>query len=279
MKKVVLGTVLVLLLLAVLPGCGNGKEADTTAPVISAVSATGITISGTTITWTTDEAATSQVEYGQTTSYGSVTTLDTNLVTSHSVSLSGLSASTAYHYRVKSKDASQNEAVSGDFPFTTAAATTAAWSAMTSGTTNELDAIWGSSASDVFAVGDAGTILHYNGSAWSAMSSGTNENLFRIWGSSTFDVFIVGRNGTILHYNGSAWGTMTSGTTNDLGAIWGDSATDVFAVDYDSTILHYDGSTWSTMSSVTTNPLSDVWGSSATNVFAVGEAGTILHYG
>ena len=81
MKKVALMTIVVLLLLAALAGCGKGKEADTTPPVISAVAASGITSSGVTITWTTDEAATSQVEYGLTTSYGSTTTLDTNLVT------------------------------------------------------------------------------------------------------------------------------------------------------------------------------------------------------
>ena len=41
----------------------------------------------------------------------------------------------------------------------------------------QLDGVWGSSATDVFAVGDSGTILHYNGSAWSAMSSGTTNEL------------------------------------------------------------------------------------------------------
>jgi phosphodiesterase/alkaline phosphatase D-like protein len=93
---------------------------DITAPVISQVSATNITTTGATITWTTGEAATSQVEYGPTASYGSATTIDTNLVTGHSVSLTGLTAGTTYHYRVKSTDASSNEAISADFTFTTA---------------------------------------------------------------------------------------------------------------------------------------------------------------
>jgi hypothetical protein len=88
--------------------------------VISNVQATGITSSGATITWTTDKASDSQVEYGTTTSYGSTTTLDTTLVTSHSEPLSGLTAATTYHYRVRSKDSSGNLAVSGDFTFTTA---------------------------------------------------------------------------------------------------------------------------------------------------------------
>ncbi len=92
---------------------------DITPPVISSVAASNITSSGATITWTTNESSDSQVEYGLTTSYGNSTTLAPGLVTNHSVALSGLTASTLYHYRVKSKDASGNLATSGDFTFTT----------------------------------------------------------------------------------------------------------------------------------------------------------------
>ncbi len=95
---------------------------DTTPPVISAVTSSDISSSGATITWTTNEASDTQVEYGPTAGYGTSTTLNTSKVTSHSQSLSGLSASTTYHYRVKSKDASANLATSGDFTFTTSAA-------------------------------------------------------------------------------------------------------------------------------------------------------------
>jgi phosphodiesterase/alkaline phosphatase D-like protein len=94
---------------------------DNAAPVISAVSSSGVGSSAATITWTTDEASDSQVEYGLTSAYGQVSALASPLVSSHSVGLSGLSASTVYHYRVKSKDAMGNLAVSGDFTFTTLA--------------------------------------------------------------------------------------------------------------------------------------------------------------
>ncbi len=96
-------------------------SADTTAPVVSAISASSITLSGATISWATDEASDTQVDYGTTVGYGSSTTLNTSLVTSHAASLSGLTASTVYHYRVKSRDAAGNLATSGDFTFTTAA--------------------------------------------------------------------------------------------------------------------------------------------------------------
>jgi outer membrane lipoprotein-sorting protein len=98
-------------------GEGPGKVAIS---VIYGISAQSITETSTVITWTTNEPATSQVEYGLTTNYGSTTTLDENLVTSHSVSLSDLAAGTTYHYRVKSKDASENERTSGDYTFVTA---------------------------------------------------------------------------------------------------------------------------------------------------------------
>src|SRR5438105_7015983 len=100
------------------------SSSDTTPPVITAVAAGGISATGATITWTTDEASDSQVEYGTTTSYGSSSPLNTSMVTSHSVALSGLTASTLYHYRVKSRDAAGNLATSGDFTFSTSGDTT-----------------------------------------------------------------------------------------------------------------------------------------------------------
>ncbi len=94
-----------------------------TAPVgtlvIFSVGSSSITVNGVAITWITNEAATSQVEYGLTEEYGSSTIQDT-MVTSHSVELAGLKADTTYHYRVISKDAANNEAVSLDQTFTTA---------------------------------------------------------------------------------------------------------------------------------------------------------------
>jgi hypothetical protein len=90
-------------------------------PVISAVTATNISTSGATISWTTNIAATSQVEYGTTTAYGSLSSLDSTLVTSHNQTLSGLVGCTTYHYRVRSADGTGTLTVSGDSSFTTTA--------------------------------------------------------------------------------------------------------------------------------------------------------------
>jgi hypothetical protein len=139
--------------------------------------------------------------------------------------------------------------------------------------------IWGTSSSDVFAVGISGTIFHYNGQKWMIiqMGSGPLDTFNDLWGSSSTNVFAVGAKGKILHYDGNKWTTMNSGTSSDLTSIWGTSSTDIFAVGWDSTILHYDGSQWSTLNTMSYSPLKRIWGTSSTDMFAVGDGGKILH--
>lgn len=101
---------------------GEGAKAalpDSTPPVLANIQAGQIKADRATITWESDEASDSQVEYGLTTSYGMLSTLDASRVTAHAVTLTGLTANTTYHYRVKSADARGNLNVSGDFTFTT----------------------------------------------------------------------------------------------------------------------------------------------------------------
>jgi WD40 repeat protein/subtilase family serine protease len=72
-----------------------------------------------TIQWTTDEPSTSQVEYrrqGETT--WQRTNLDTNLVTDHTVTITGLVGHRTYEFRVLSRDECGNEAVSEIGTFT-----------------------------------------------------------------------------------------------------------------------------------------------------------------
>ena len=95
---------------------------DGTPPAISGVAADSITASAATIRWTTDEASDTQVEYGLTTRYGSSTALNTARVTTHTQVLRGLDEGKLYHYRVKSRDAAGNLAVSRDFRFNTESA-------------------------------------------------------------------------------------------------------------------------------------------------------------
>ncbi|MCK4417902.1 MAG: fibronectin type III domain-containing protein, partial [Candidatus Latescibacteria bacterium] len=95
-------------------------EEDTVPPQISEVSVLDITSTSATVTWTTDEPSSSVVEYGTTTAYG-LSAAGADSVTSHRVTLTGLSDFTIYHFRVGSTDPSGNTAWSQDSTFTTLA--------------------------------------------------------------------------------------------------------------------------------------------------------------
>ena len=77
------------------------------------------TSSSATITWTTNQAASSTVLYGTTTSYGSASS-STSFVTSHSITLTGLSASATYDYEVVSTNEGNQTSTSTNETFTTA---------------------------------------------------------------------------------------------------------------------------------------------------------------
>ncbi|HEY5946284.1 MAG TPA: PPC domain-containing protein, partial [Kofleriaceae bacterium] len=120
---------------------------------------------------------------------------------------------------------------------------------MTYGTTSsslpDFRAMWGSSPSDIFAVGDLGTIVHYDGVSWSAMPTPTTLELDDVWGSASDNVIAVGEQGVILHYNGVAWRRMSSGTGENLASISGTGPSDVWIAATNNTILHFDGVSWS----------------------------------
>jgi len=82
-----------------------------------AVNSTGTSA---TITWTTDRSATSVINYGTSSSYGS-TSSNPNLVLSHSITLTGLTQGQVYHYQISSVDTASATVSSGDFTFTAAA--------------------------------------------------------------------------------------------------------------------------------------------------------------
>ncbi len=107
--------------------------------------------------------------------------------------------------------------------------------------------------------GVGGKVLHYDGTSWSVVLS-TYSRLRGVWGSSATDVFVVGEGGEAWHYDGSTWtnwrnfvGEPIDGTgwqddwsDWDFTGIWGDSATNIQVIG-GSYVLQYDGTSWSTM--------------------------------
>ena len=82
--------------------------ADETPPVISGVQHVLDQSGNATISWTTDEPATSSVDYGQDPDALILSVTAGTLVLAHSLQLSGLAANGTYYYRVSSADAWAN---------------------------------------------------------------------------------------------------------------------------------------------------------------------------
>src|ERR1700733_2422727 len=109
----------------VLSGCAgvvSQTGGTTTTPTgslsISNVQASGATTSSVQLSWTTNEPATSAVDYGTTAVYGATTPVSSTMATAHQMTLSALAQGTTYHFRVRSTSGSDS-AASSDQTFST----------------------------------------------------------------------------------------------------------------------------------------------------------------
>lgn len=91
---------------------------DLTPPVISNINVV-TTNTAATVTWTTDEGATSKIEYGLTNAYEKPAVVDNALVTQHSFTLDGLQANSNYNFRLSGTDYNNNTATTTNLVFHT----------------------------------------------------------------------------------------------------------------------------------------------------------------
>jgi len=157
----------------------------------------------------------------------------------------------------------------------------AGWAQQTNPTANDLNAVAGLGASNVFAVGVSGTLLQTTNSGvnWNSLASGTTRTLVGVSGGGT-NLFLVGGGGTVISStnSGANWATTAFGTESNLHAVWGTSSANVYAVGAGGTILKWNGTGLSQETSGTTQDLNGIWGAAANDVWAVGNAGTVAHY-
>jgi hypothetical protein len=145
-------------------------------------------------------------------------------------------------------------------------------------------AIWGSSSTNVWSVGQFGTIDRTkDGTTWNPETSGTGQGLLAIWGTPDgANVWAVGSNGTLIYSTGNGTWTsvassVTGGVTDELDGIFGTSATDVYFVGL-SEILHLDSTGAITPQTIPSGTigLASVWGSGPNDLYAAGPS-TMLH--
>jgi hypothetical protein len=90
---------------------------DYLGPAISSVFVDAIAFDSATVTWSTDRAATSKVEYGTSLDYALGTGTNTTLTTEHTMMLKDLAPNTTYYFRVVSVDSAGRQSTSEDWWF------------------------------------------------------------------------------------------------------------------------------------------------------------------
>ncbi len=129
-------------------------------------------------------------------------------------------------------------------------------------TTNSLsiNAISGSSASDIWVVGEtttggyrdrqfASVIMHYDGARWSLSTVPDSSGLISVDAVSPSDAWAVAADGSVLSWNGSAWTVQTQ--ESGAKVVQALSPNDVWVGGIVS-LGHYNGSAWSTTPTLST---------------------------
>lgn len=123
-----------------------------------------------------------------------------------------------------------------------------------------LTRIWGSSPTDVWAIGPGGdldkTIYHFDGASWSNDGISRPLSPTAIFGFSNSNVWIGGLGGDIWNYNGIDYLKIATVTIPNYNFvvfedIWGEAPNNIYSVGfaqdgttYRSVILKYDGVSW-----------------------------------
>jgi photosystem II stability/assembly factor-like uncharacterized protein len=151
------------------------------------------------------------------------------------------------------------------------------WANQTPGTTNDLHAIWGTSASNLIAVGEAGTVrISTNGNTWAAGPvSGLTTLLRGVRGTGTNSIWITGDDGEIRFYNGSGpFVAQDSDLAVNVNSIFAVNTNKVVAVGGNRGRTVFNGTAWTgATSGFPTNNYNAVWASDDDSVWFVGNNG------
>jgi hypothetical protein len=117
----------------------------------------------------------------------------------------------------------------------------AAWRALSPGPRVALKGTWGSAPTNMWAVGEAGTIVHYDGRGVAQVPSGVSTTLNDVGGAGAANVWAVGAAGVALRLVGCSWAPLATGTTAELHAVFAADAGEAWFGGDGATLLRVAG--------------------------------------
>lgn len=104
--------------------------------------------------------------------------------------------------------------------------------------------VHGTAADDVYIVGTAGILLHWDGTALSAEDSGVTSNLFTVHAGGPAPIAVGGYGqSVVLHKEGATWTNKSPGFTPQTNGVYGRGSTAV-AVGAQGSVIRWDGAAW-----------------------------------
>jgi hypothetical protein len=143
-----------------------------------------------------------------------------------------------------------------------------------SAATATLTSVHGTTATDVWAVGTAGTVLHRDATGWSVVPSGVTVTLSDVFAITPSDVWVVGQpsstSSTVLHWDGMAFSPVAMVSMARLNTVWAANAADVWIGGLDL-LARWNGTSF-VVTPITAGSLwvLSISGTSANEVWAVG---------
>lgn len=141
-----------------------------------------------------------------------------------------------------------------------------------------LEAVFALSEQEVWAGGNNGEILFFNGSTWSSdilPSAGHIRSIFALSGAN---IWVSGHGGKVWNYDGNSWQLNVDTGNEEWNGLTMISATDGWIGGSGGSLGHYDGSTWNISSIPSPDDINDFAALASDDVWAVGNNGKIWHY-
>jgi hypothetical protein len=133
-----------------------------------------------------------------------------------------------------------------------------------------LASLWGTSATNLWAVGTNGRIVHRDAIGWHVVDSGTCAALFAVWGSPTGTIWIAGDKGTVLRGDTHGFAPVAFPTSDFLTGMFGFSDSDVWVIASRTALYHWNGTTWANVVSSNTWSWDTIWGADPDHLFIGG---------
>ena len=129
--------------------------------------------------------------------------------------------------------------------------------------------------------------MRFDGATWKQHNSGQGMGLRDVWGTSSSDILAVGDSGVAYHHDGVTWSPTVTNTMADLKGVWGPDATSYLAVGAGGVMVRRDGKAWSRVkldlreassAAYSCPDLLGVHGTAKGATFVVGSGETVLRY-